>query len=59
MLSLPVSNVIAKERSETKPKPELTPEPSVDVVPEPGVEVATAEQKETIQKWAGFHTVSA
>lgn len=41
------------------PSEEMTPEPGVDVVPEPGVDVATSEQKETIQKWAGFHTMSA
>ena len=36
-----------------------TPEPGVDVVPEPGVDVASPAQKETIQKWAGFHVASA
>ncbi|MEX0656442.1 MAG: hypothetical protein WD154_02715, partial [Nitrosopumilaceae archaeon] len=36
-----------------------TPEPGVDVVPEPGVDVVSPAQKETIQKWAGFHVVSA
>ena len=36
-----------------------TPEPGVDIVPEPGVDVISPAQKETIQKWAGFHVASA
>ncbi|MEX0657264.1 MAG: hypothetical protein WD154_06945 [Nitrosopumilaceae archaeon] len=31
----------------------------VEMVPEPGIDVMFEDQKETIQKWAGYHTMSA
>jgi hypothetical protein len=48
-----------KTQEPTTLKPETTPQPAAEIVPEPGVDIITTEQKETIQKWAGFHTVSA
>ena len=37
---------------------EPTPEPGVETM-EPGVDVMAPDQKETIQKWAGYHVTSA
>jgi len=35
------------------------PQPEVEMVPEPGIDVMFEDQKETIQKWSGYHTESA
>lgn len=34
-------------------------QPEVEMTPEPGIDVMFEDQKETIQKWAGYHTESA
>lgn len=34
-------------------------QPEVEMTPEPGIDVMFEDQKETIQKWAGYHTASA
>ncbi|MGQ0376860.1 MAG: hypothetical protein ACT4OW_05080 [Nitrososphaerota archaeon] len=55
-----ISSDMNQEKSpEPQIKPAITPEPGIDVVPEPGMEVVTTDQKETIQKWAGYHVMSA
>jgi len=46
-------------QTQPKVKEPALPTPEPGVVVEPGIDTMTSEQKETIQKWGGFHTVAA